>query len=329
MINLVATININIILHFPLNLKLRTFPFFFSRSRSHGGEEWVVGAGRCLERRQSDSGTPHPCVRVCQCVPAVPLPHSLAPLLVSALGIRPSLGCACFDPGGPPCCALPVLLLLLLHGWARAPPHPPSHIHGSSQPPCRRSSQWQVPDQGRHQAGLPRRGRTGAPARSATHAASALQHCTAWHDWVPAPFSPALRSASASASSHSSPSLPVPAARQPATCSPSSPYLSTARAGVERRREGTQGAAPAADPGPGDRPTDVVCALCLSLLLLRPCPRAHCSLQFVTAASPSLPLLFPELIDDGPALCRVLVVAGGSSHAGVPHWRRAPGLLSR
>lgn len=92
--------------------------------------------------------------------------------------------------------------------------HPPSRtlIHGggssssSSQPPSRpvQVQQWQ-------EQGVPRRGRSRAPARSDSHAASAL-HCTAWHDWVPGPpFPPALLSAS----------MPAPASHPLTPVSPS------------------------------------------------------------------------------------------------------------
>jgi hypothetical protein len=110
--------------------------------------------------------------------------------------------------------------------------HPPSRtlIHGggssssSSQPPSRpvQVQQWQ-------EQGVPRRGRSRAPARSDSHAASAL-HCTAWHDWVPGPpLSPrtalCLNARPSLPPSHSSQSLP--AARQP----PAPPVLSPSLSG--------------------------------------------------------------------------------------------------
>ena len=136
-----------------------------------------------------------------------------------------------------PCSARLGSAALTLHCSSGRPPrrqrHPPSHMTHSRQQP---TTAHKGP--GAAGQGVPRRGRTPAPARSVTHAASAL-HCTAWHDWVPGPLFPRTALSLSLSLSASSPSSlqSLPAARQPPA-----PLLSPRE--QVRREEGTEAAAP-------------------------------------------------------------------------------------
>jgi hypothetical protein len=114
--------------------------------------------------------------------------------------------------GGGPVPPVVVLVLVLLHGRAGATHH---HAHSFTAAAAVAAAANHRPVQSRcssgRSRGVPRRGRSRAPARSDSHAASAL-HCTAWHDWVPGPpFPPALLSAS----------MPAPASHPLTPVSPS------------------------------------------------------------------------------------------------------------
>jgi hypothetical protein len=132
--------------------------------------------------------------------------------------------------GGGPVPPVVVLVLVLLHGRAGATHH---HAHSFTAAAAVAAAANHRPVQSRcssgRSRGVPRRGRSRAPARSDSHAASAL-HCTAWHDWVPGPpLSPrtalCLNARPSLPPSHSSQSLP--AARQP----PAPPVLSPSLSG--------------------------------------------------------------------------------------------------
>ena len=177
-----------------------------------------------------------------------PLPPSLAPLLGSALDLGSALT---REAGGP---------ALLLRSSSTAPPtitHDTFTAAANHRPGAGSGRTKQGP-------GVPRRG---APQPQRGQPPTPPLRCTAQRGMIrslpPLPPHCALPQCLTLA--------PVPAARQPPAPRPCSP---PPRAGEERRRNRGRRAA---DPGPGDRPTDrrVLSpgAGWLSLLL-RPCPRA-------------------------------------------------------